>query len=194
MRLKATITFEAWIDDNAIDTGDKKVFDISTFVSKYRDEKKARLAAEMAKTSGRDLDFIAEDADVIGEHKGPFTVHIDDDDYRKFVESGYDITARYIVTAGGYWGHFFDSIKGETMTEFVYDTEEEKLVAALLQTKPSLDKWEPASASELADLEDSLKNAKSRGVEKPGRLGTGLCRRVAGMGAICASHEDVTAD
>ncbi|GEM_PF-6998102 len=75
---------------------------------------------------------------------------------------------RYIITEG-YWGHIFDEKQGEVMTEWVYDTQEEQLIGALVASdrSPKLASWQEATADELADLEDSIKNANSDALEKP---------------------------
>lgn len=75
-------------------------------------------------------------------------------------------TGRYI-TSNGYWGHIFDNAQGEVMTEWVYDTTTETLVAAYVQHDRALDKWELASPDQLADLEDSIKNANSDALDNP---------------------------
>jgi hypothetical protein len=125
----------------------------------------ARLIGEVSKAHGQDLDYIGEKAGVVDQHNGPFTIKIDADDLQAFVESGFDSTARYIT---GTWGHLFGpGNKRETMTEFVYDTEEESLVAVLIQYDAALDKWELASEHKRADLEDSLKNANPEALENP---------------------------
>lgn len=168
MRLKAKVTLEAWIDDNATPTGEVLNLDISRIVANLTSEQKARLNEQMSKSSGRDLDFLAELAGVPELHAGPYTLEIDDEAYQDFVGSGYDCTARYIQTDGSYWGHFFADNEPERASQFVYDTETESLVAVLIQVNRSTeDYWVDATDIEMQDLEDSLKNANPDALENP---------------------------
>ncbi|MTH94821.1 hypothetical protein [Roseibium sp. RKSG952] len=70
---------------------------------------------------------------------------------------------RYIST-DYYWGHIFDEKIGEIMTQWVYDTQTKTLVGALIASNRS---WVPASDEELADIEDSIKNANPDSLENP---------------------------
>lgn len=71
--------------------------------------------------------------------------------------------ARYVYTPDA-WGHIFDEGFGEVMTRWAYDTREEKLVGALVQDNRD---WNPVSADELADLEDSVKDANADALDNP---------------------------
>lgn len=81
-------------------------------------------------------------------------------------------TARYISTPDC-WGHIFDEKVGEIMTQWVYDTEREELVGALVASNRSLNNctWNRATDCELGDLEDSIKNANPEALEKPNDWG-----------------------
>lgn len=69
---------------------------------------------------------------------------------------------RYVVAQS--WGHIFDDVEGERMTDWVYDREQEKLVAATYEFEfKSYD----ASPEMLADLEDSVKNANEDALKNP---------------------------
>lgn len=165
MRLKAKMVCEQWINDNATPTGDVITFDITRMVKDMSKTDLDDLIAEVSKSTSQDLDYIAEKAGVDDQHNGPFTIKIDEDELQAFVESGFDMKARYIT---GRWGHLFDAgNKRETMTEFVYDTEEETLLAVLIQHDAARDQWELASEYKRADLEDSLKNANPDALENP---------------------------
>lgn len=165
MRLKAKMVCEQWINDNATPTGDVITFDISRMVKEMTPAELDNLIGEVSKGYGQDLDYIGEKAGVVDQHNGPFTIKIDADDLQQFVEGGFDMKARYIT---GRWGHLFGpDNKRETLTEIVYDTEEEELFAVLIQYDAALDKWELASEHKRADLEDSLKNANPDALDNP---------------------------
>jgi hypothetical protein len=74
-------------------------------------------------------------------------------------------TPKYLVS--DCWGHILDSEQGEVMTQWVYDLEEEKVVAANIQHDRALDKWAVATTDELADMEDHLKNANPDALDNP---------------------------
>lgn len=82
---------------------------------------------------------------------------------------------RYVIagTPGGLWGHIFDNAEGEVMTQFVYDTQERKLVAAKIVGGQSEGGpwWTDASPVMVADLEDSLVNANEDALDNPGDWG-----------------------
>lgn len=165
MRLKAKMICEQWINDNATPTGDVITFDISRMVKDMSKGDLDKLIGQLSRSHGQDLDYIGEKAGVTAQHNGPFTIKIDAEELQQFVESGCDLTARYIT---GRWGHLFGpDNKRETLTEFVYDTEEEQLVGVLIQYDAALDKWELASEHKRADLEDSLKNANPDALDNP---------------------------
>lgn len=167
MRLKAHVDFQQWINDYATSTGESENIDISRIVANLSDAHKKSLADEMAKSSGKDLDFIAELAGVPERHNGPYTLTIDEDHYKQFVASGYDCSSRYITTVEGFWGHIFDVSGREDMTMFVYDTEEDKLVDALIERNAATGEWTLANDDELADLEESLQQANPEALEHP---------------------------
>ena len=77
-------------------------------------------------------------------------------------------TSRYIAT-NPYWEHIFDEDQGAVLTEWIFDTETEKLVGAMIADKSSLNfaNWHKASPDELADLEDSIKNANEDCIDNP---------------------------
>jgi hypothetical protein len=165
MRLKAKMICEQWINDNATPNGDEIIFDISRMVKDMTTAELDKLIAEVSKFSSQDLDYVGEKAGVVAQHNGPFTIKVDADELKAFVESGFDMKARYIT---GTWGHLFGpGNKRETLTEFVYDTEDESLVAVLVQHDAALDKWEISSEHQRADLEDSLKNANPEALDNP---------------------------
>lgn len=164
MRLRAHMVYEQWINDNATPTGEVITFDITRMVKDMSPVELTKLIGEVSKPYGQDLDYIGEKAGVVKQHNGPFTIKIDADEFQAFVDGGFDCKARYIT---GIWGHLFGPGERETMTEFVYDTEGETVVAALLQYDAALDKWEIASEHKRADLEDSLKNANPDALENP---------------------------
>lgn len=85
MNLTASMTCEAWIDDDAVPTGREIDFDIADMVRDMSPEERAALVSEVSKPHGRDLDFVAERAGVIDMHDGPFTVRIDEDDLIAFI-------------------------------------------------------------------------------------------------------------
>ncbi len=70
---------------------------------------------------------------------------------------------RYLVASS--WGHIFDDVEGERMTDWVLDRESNKLVAATYMFEH---KVYDASPEMLADLEDSVVNANSECLESPG--------------------------
>ncbi len=165
MRLKAKMICEQWINDNATPTGDVITFDISRMVKDMSKEDLDKLIGQLSRSHGQDLDYIGEKAGVTAQHNGPFTIKIDAEELQTFVESGFDMKARYVT---GTWGHLFGpGNKRETMTEFVYDTESEELVGVLVQYDAARDKWELASEWQRADLEDSLKNANPDALDNP---------------------------
>jgi hypothetical protein len=164
MRLKAQLILEQWINNNAIPTGEVITFDVTNLVASMDKPTLAKLIAEVSKPHGQDLDFLAETAEVLGDHQGPFTVRLDAEELTSFVESGFNSKARYIT---GIWGHLSPNSGEEVATEIFYDTEEERLVAVYLQTNAALDKWTLASEDFRADLEDSLKNANPDALDNP---------------------------
>lgn len=171
MRLKAKMICEQWINDNAVATGEVITFDISRMVKEMPKAELDKLIGKLSRPHGQDLDYIAELAGVADNHSGPRTVEIDVEDLQKFVESGFDCSARYLVTADSHWGHLFDDSGRETITQFVYDTQEETMVAVLMQRDAALDKWDLASDDEAADLEDSLVNANQWALDDPEEAG-----------------------
>lgn len=164
MRLKAKLILEQWIDDNAVRTGEVITFDISRLVASMEESELKKLVTQLSRDHGQDLDFIAERADVLGDHQGPFTVQVDAEELDAFIASGFNMTARYIT---GLWGHLSPNGGKEVLTEILYDVEEERLVAAYLQTNAALDKWQVASEDFRADLEDSLNNANPDALDNP---------------------------
>lgn len=79
---------------------------------------------------------------------------------------------RYIIAhcdrdLGAGWGHIFteDDREVERDTRFVYDRDTEKLVHLDILRG---NKWREASRAEIADLEDSLKNANEDALDNPG--------------------------
>jgi hypothetical protein len=165
MRLKANMVCEHWINENATPTGEVITFDITRMVKDMSPDELDKLIGQVSKAHGQDLDYIGEQAGVVDQHNGPFTVKIDADELQAFVESGFDSKARYIT---GRWGHLFGpGNQRETLTEFVYDTEDETVLAVLIQHDAARDQWELASEHKRADLEDSLKNANPAALENP---------------------------
>lgn len=78
---------------------------------------------------------------------------------------------RYIITEG-YWGHIFNEKQGEILTEWVYDTQEDQLIGArVANDRSDFPSWREATADELADLEDSVKNANSDALDNPENWG-----------------------
>ena len=74
---------------------------------------------------------------------------------------------RYISTeAHPIWEHIFDEKDGVTQTMWVYDTQEEKIVSAIIKDLGS-GQWRNANKDEIGDLEDSVKNANNECLEKP---------------------------
>lgn len=78
---------------------------------------------------------------------------------------------RYVISDD--WGHIFDDHEGEVSTRIVYDTIDEKLVAAMVDSGDNKGGplWTDASSLMIADLEDSLKNANDDALENPDRWG-----------------------
>lgn len=97
MSLKATCICEAWINDNATETGDRFDFDISRIVRDMSEAERAKLVAEVDKLHGQDLDYIAERAGVTARHDGPFTVRIDDEALADFIAKGMPVSHRKIA-------------------------------------------------------------------------------------------------
>lgn len=63
------------------------------------------------------------------------------------------------------WGHIFSGSR-ETATRFVFDTEENRMIAAQLRDGAT-GSWSDADPAELSDLEDSLVNANSEAIADP---------------------------
>ncbi len=78
---------------------------------------------------------------------------------------------RYIIAdpdEGMGWGHIFSEREGERIVRFVYDTRTGKLTHLdIYNTFGPL----PANAAEIADVEDSLKNANEDALKDPDYLG-----------------------
>ena len=75
---------------------------------------------------------------------------------------------RYIV---GEWNHLFGPGKRETETRICYDTESEQIVAAQIKDGPADDDFVAANRWQIADLEDSLKNANPEAISNPDDFG-----------------------
>lgn len=80
--------------------------------------------------------------------------------------------SRYVIAdpeEGAGWSHIF--VYGDETVErlcrFVYDTEEEMLVALEVGKGPFSGRYEAASTDEIADVEDSLKNANPDAIDNP---------------------------
>lgn len=73
-----------------------------------------------------------------------------------------DSEARYIVGDG--WEHIFHENGSPRATRFVFDLTTNGLVALEIYGNH---RWQPASAAERADVEDSLKNANDEALENP---------------------------
>lgn len=72
----------------------------------------------------------------------------------------------------GNWTHLFGPGKGvETMTQVVYDRHEERVVALLVADRLSFGRLRNASRAEIADVEDSLKNANPEAIDEPINFG-----------------------
>ena len=74
---------------------------------------------------------------------------------------------------GAGWNHIF--VYGDETVErlcrFAYDTEEEALVAIEISRGPFIGRYESASVDEIADVEDSLKNANPDAIDNPDSWG-----------------------
>jgi hypothetical protein len=149
--------------DNAEPTGEIHDIDISDYVTHMPPAERAVLVYRAGKRSGRDLDLVAEMNGWYETFGGPGTVHIEADELNAFVKGM--PTPKYLVS--DCWGHILDSEQGEVMTQWVYDLEEEKVVAANIQHDRALDKWAVATTDELADMEDHLKNANPDALDNP---------------------------
>lgn len=77
---------------------------------------------------------------------------------------------RYVIAdePGSLWGHLFDETGRETMTRFVFDREQNALVALQVRLDGG---WENGSDAMIADLEDSLVNANPDALTDPGYWG-----------------------
>ena len=70
-------------------------------------------------------------------------------------------------SAGNLWGHIFEEAGGricERHCRFVYDTEDEAIIHLEIRRGNA---WQSATDDEMADVEDSLKNANPEAIEDP---------------------------
>lgn len=80
---------------------------------------------------------------------------------------------RYIIAdpaLGNGWGHIFseNGVERERITRFVFDTDANSLIHVDIQRAAG---ERAANAAEIADLEDSLKNANSDALDDPDSWG-----------------------
>lgn len=73
---------------------------------------------------------------------------------------------RYLVAEG--WDHIFEGF-GQRTVRFVFDRAADKIVH--LDIEFGVGGWKPATASQLADVEDSLKTANEDAFEQPDEYG-----------------------
>lgn len=97
--------------------------------------------------------------------------------------------SRYIIAGqepGTFWGHIFVG-KREVMTRFAYDAEDERLVGAQIQWNANGD-FVDASREEMADLEDSLKNANPDALSAPHEWNLGVADVLPDWCSLEAAH------
>ena len=89
--LSARFQAQQWINDNAVDCASSIDFDAAPAVLSLNARQLRRFAEQAARTSGRDLDVIAEKAGLLEDHDGPYYVDIDTDNLTTFLaEVGLD--------------------------------------------------------------------------------------------------------
>jgi hypothetical protein len=71
---------------------------------------------------------------------------------------------RYVY---GFWPHIFGRGQRETITRLVFDRTRNCLAFLQLKAGPGPHDWFDANRDQLADVEDSLKNANSEAIDKP---------------------------
>lgn len=168
--LKANYRAEAWIDDNAVATGDNWEFDISDAVRRMSGVEREQLKAKLARRSS-DLDEMVDLAGFTPDHHGPFTVEIELADLEEFMEAEALKGARYVIADGenGSWTHILDG-KNDSEIRFVYDREEERLVYCEIPGGFDLinGQYFVAGSDDVhADIEDHLKNANEDALKNP---------------------------
>jgi hypothetical protein len=93
-KLTARYQPQAWQGDNAINIDGKKDFDAAPIIIAMSAADFQRTAAEVRRSSGRDMDNLAYRTDVRGDHTGPFRVDIDQEDFEKWLgKAGFDAAA-----------------------------------------------------------------------------------------------------
>lgn len=80
---------------------------------------------------------------------------------------------RFILTNPD-WGHIFDDGGDEISTRWIYDTQEEKIIRALIDDAND-GKWRHATKDEISHLEDSIKDANADCLDNPKDWGLSQC-------------------
>lgn len=167
--LRANYRAEAWINDNAVSTGDNWEFDISDAVRKMSGVEREKLVAKLASHSS-DLDNMVDLAGFEPDHNGPFTVEIDKDELDAFMEAENLNGARYVIADGenGSWTHLLGD-KNDVEIRFVYDREDECVVYCEIPGGFNQDGQYFVAGSDdvTADIEDHLKIANEDALNNP---------------------------
>jgi len=167
--LKANYRAEAWIDDNAVATGDNWEFDISEAVRKMSGVDRDTLLSKLARHSS-DLDDLVDLAGFEPDHNGPFTVEVDKHELDEFMAAEGLTGARYVIADGenGSWTHILDG-RNDSEIRFVYDREEDRLVYCEIPGGFNQDgQYFVAGSDDVhADVEDHLKNANEDALKNP---------------------------
>jgi len=80
---------------------------------------------------------------------------------------GYGEMATEVPYIHGNWGHLFGVGSRETMTRFVLDVAEQKIVAMQIQDGPLADRWINATREMILDFQDSVLNANGECLGAP---------------------------
>jgi len=88
--LNATFQPQQWVNDHAVDDGASFDFDAGPALLSLSADRVRFIVGEVERHWGRDLDMLAEAADLIGngedQHSGPFYVDVDADDLVGFLK------------------------------------------------------------------------------------------------------------